>query len=105
MKETIEIKDLAQKMYELFECRYVAISFGGYDIDDRIFIFVSIHDFTPPEYVMNPIHGQYSWEGSCEERPIFSLPLIDSSGEYSTNGEIDFSKCLFDFGEEKENED
>lgn len=102
MERKIEIDELAWHFHELFGCRYIAIELDKLPDDDGLIDVTVCGSDSIMEYKYDFPIGY--WLGKFDNTASISLPLVDTTGECSTCGGIDFSKCQFDFGEEEENE-
>lgn len=99
MNKSVEIKELARHFHELYGCRYIAIELDELPNDYEVVTITLCGSDYPMEYF-----DLGEWRGAIDNTASIMLPLTDSTGEYSTGGEIDYSKCHFDFGEKEENE-
>ena len=93
MRTKIDVYELAVRLSELYGCRFVAFEDGGlHDADGEVLVHFS--DFKPL-WLRAEADGYWF---VIEERLLFvDFELVDISKKYTTNGVIDFSKCMFDF--------
>lgn len=91
MRTKIDVYEIAFRLSELYGCRFVAFEDGGlHDADGEVLVHCS--DSRP---VFDEEDGFWY---AIEERLLFvDFELVDISKKYTTNGVIDFSKCMFDF--------
>lgn len=91
MRTKIDVYELAFKLSELYGCRFVAFEPRGlHDADKEVLVHCS--DYRPD------FLEEYGFWCAIGERLLFvDFELVDKSKIYTTNGVIDFSKCMFDF--------
>lgn len=111
MKTKIDVYELALKLSKLYECRFVTFSDGrrfsatledGCRLDADGWIFVQLSDIKP-KWVRDPylIDINNYWLVINGRELFVDFELEDTSNKYTTNGVIDFSKCMFEFKQRK----